>query len=534
MEYRVTINFTKFDCFLGVMRIGFTEWLGFDRANSVRSAPVCEGCRVRVSTVFLMLISMVLLTGCGGDTGTASPTKSAATTIDCTLDDESQTVTCQATGYSKDADRLHWWTNWTNAEADGEFFSFTITRGSADSSVMFEECKSGNCETVITVIDTAHLMSTGSDTVNTPGGKPATPITVPTVTPNVAPGARPVTTIVVPTVGRPSGECWGGHTTPSNPHPIFTHELVALDNIERTAPPGSVFSGMLKRHAYFFVGSGMPEDEWSGYPRSVPLYAPIESWLLSVHVYQNSVAGNDVFEYEFVFEVSCEVRYKLGHLGPLIERIEESGPFELGHNRLSEPIHFDGGELVSYWSGVNPGGNIDLGVYNKTVKQTLANPERMTDGFHENQRYEDCPFDYFPESLRSQYYALLSEENTGEPVKTDKCRRSAEHEIAGTISGEWFVPNRYASVLAIGTSLLGSARVSFGDYVVPGGASVSVGPGEASHIDPGQVTTEHCYETVDRSRYASVKLLSSTELYAEYGSGTCADRTPIATVTAIR
>ena len=168
------------------------------------------------------------------------------------------------------------------------------------------------------------------------------------------------------------------------------------------------------------------------------------------------------------------------------------------------------------------------------MEQIRSNPERFTDGIHENQLHEDCPFDYFPQALRSQYYALLSEENTLEFVQTDKCRRSAEQDIAGTISGEWFVPNRYAPVLAIGTSLLGSARVSFGDYVVPGGASVSVGPGETSHIDPGEITTEHCYETIDRKEYANVKLLSPTELDAEYGSGTCADRTPIATVTAIR
>ena len=489
-----------------------------------------ERCRMGVSAVFLLLISMALSTGCSGDTGTASPAKPAALTIDCTLDDESLTVTCEAEGYSKDADRLYWWTNWNPAEGEGEFFSFTITAVTPDLSVMFEECKSGNCQTVTTTIDTAHLLSGGPDTVATPAGKPATSAATPTA----------ATSAATPTADPNNAECWRGHITPSNPRPIFTHELVQLENIKHTAPPGSVFSGMLKGHAYFFVGSGMPVQEWSGYPRSIPVYAPVESWLLSVHVYQNSVAGNDVFEYELFFEVSCEVRYKLGHMGPLSDRIEELGPFELGHNSLPLWLHFDAGELVSYWSGVNPGGNIDLGVYNKTVEQIRSNPERFTDGIHENQLHEDCPFDYFPQALSSQYYALLSEENTFEFVQTDKCRRSAEQDIAGTISGEWFVPNRYAPVLAIGTSLLGLARVSFGDYVVPGGASVSVGPGETSHIDPGQVTTEHCYETVDRrpgsppSEYASVKLLSPTELDAEYGSGTCADRTPIATVTAIR
>ena len=56
-----------------------------------------------------------------------------------------------------------------------------------------------------------------------------------------------------------------------------------------------------------------------------------------------------------LFEVSCEVYYKLDHLGPLSDAIEAMGPFPVGENTdLDPPRKVEGGDLVSYWSGVNP------------------------------------------------------------------------------------------------------------------------------------------------------------------------------------
>jgi hypothetical protein len=288
---------------------------------------------------------------------------------------------------------------------------------------------------------------------------------------------------------------------------------------------------------YFFVGDGVPVQEWSGYPRSVPVFAPVEAWLRTVNVYQNYVAGKQVLEYEFIFEATCEVRYRLGHLGPLSERIEALGPFQLGYNRVETPLHVDGGELVSYWSGVNPGGNMDLGVFNTTVEQVLANPSRASDGYHDQQRYEDCPLDYFPDELRSQYYSMLSEEDTRERVNTTTCRRSADQDIAGTISGEWFVPEKYGSVMAIGTSLLGSARITYSGMSHEQFAdefTISVSPNEQTYIHPIQVTSEHCYQSPDGDAYVNLELVSPTDLQVEYGTGTCANRTSTKTLTVER
>ena len=455
---------------------------------------------------------------------TASPSDSGELAINCSLDDAKQQVTCEASGYVEDA-RLYWWTNSEQAEGEGGTFAFTITRARPDLSIMFEECKSGTCQTVTTTLDTAHLMPPK------PATEPPTPTTQATITPKsfTPEAATPVT----PSSAFDGDAC----ITDRDPQLVFTHEVVPLEHIRHTAPPGSVIVGMLKRHMYFFVGDGIPVQEWSGYPRSVPVFAPVESWLRTVNVYQNNVAGKQVLEYEFIFEATCEVWYRLGHLGPLSERIEALGPFQVGYNRVETPLHVDGGELVSYWSGVNPGGNMDLGVFNTTVEQVLANPSRASDGYHDQQRYEDCPLDYFPDELRSKYYSMLSEEDTRERVNTTTCRRSADQDIAGTISGEWFVPEKYGSVMAIGTSLLGSARITYSRMSHEQFAeafTISVSPNDQTYIHPTQVTSEHCYQSPASDAYVYLELVSPTDLQVEYGTGTCADRTPTITFTVER
>ncbi len=510
----------------------------------------------------VLLVVAGLLVACGGD-GTAEAVTDGRTTADaptastselddlaisCSLDNEQ--VLCAATGYTEGA-WMYWWTNAEDITNSGDAqngsatFTFTITRAHPSLSINLEECMGNDCQAATTTLDTANLMPSKPATTTAPEANPsptrAGATAVPVVrndSPGTASGNPPPAART-----RPATEQWvrgdglGGRecVASSNPQPTFTHEVVPLELIRHTAPPGSVFTGMLKNHMYFFVGPGIPVEEWSGYPRSVPMYAPIDSWLHSIHVYKSSVAGQEVFEYEFILEATCEVWYRLSHLGPLSDRIEALGPFELGYNMVDPVLHVEGGELVAYWSGVNPGGNVDLGVFNTTVKQILANQDRYSDGYHDQQLYEDCPLDYFPEELRMKYYSMLAEENTAEPVETETCRRSADQSVAGTISGSWYVPDRYSPVLAVGTSLLGSARVSFAEAVLPGeAADLRVGPDRSTYIHPAHVTSEHCYQQANDDlhmhMYVNLKLVTPTELEAEYGSGTCANRTPISTL----
>ena len=302
--------------------------------------------------------------------------------------------------------------------------------------------------------------------------------------------------------------------TESNPDIMFTSEVVELSNIKHTAPPGSVFNGMLKRHGYFFVGSGIPSTQWTGYPADIAVRAPVDSWLRQVQVYEQSVAGITALEYEVVLEASCEVWYKLGHIGPLSDRVVG---VEIGYNYIDEPIFFSAGEIVSYWSGINPGGNIDLGVFNTTVVNSFTNQERYIDGIHDQQLHEDCPFDYFEENLRNKYFALLSEENNFTKVNTDECRSSASQDVSETISGEWFLSDQYSPAASIGISLLGWVRFTTRDF------ELTIGPEEPTYMFPSDVRGSHCYNSVSLNKYVRASLQNSANLLLEYGDGSCTE-----------
>jgi hypothetical protein len=334
-------------------------------------------------------------------------------------------------------------------------------------------------------------------------------------------------------------------TTSSNPRPEFTHSVISEEHLGETMPPGLASTGMLKPHGYFFVKhdeeTSWTDEGWSGYPRSVPVYAPVTSWLRSVNAYTSGAYGaqspEPPIEYMLLFEVSCEVYYKLDHLGPLSGPIDALGPFPLGQIDLDQPVKIEGGELVSYWSGVNPGGNVDIGVYNKTIEHSWVNQDRYADGFHDFWLNEDCPFDYFPAELREEYYSLFVDKNSGDMVGARPCRTSAESDVAGTVQGAWFEPEKYGSVFAISTSMAGLVLVTFQEHAETGGSfDIKIWPGDATYVRPAAVTSEHCYQGYLQSHqdegpiYVNLELIGPMDLQLEYGEGTCADRTPIETL----
>ena len=367
---------------------------------------------------------------------------------------------------------------------------------------------------------------------------PPSPTPVPPSTPSVA--AAPESTFK----SFDFFEC----TTTSNPQPMFTSPIIPMELILHTVPPGTAASGMLKPHGYFFVKH---DDSWSGggwsdYPRSVPVTAPITSWLRQVYPYRSGTYGKDVMEppieYMLIFEVSCEVYYKLDHLGPLSDTIEAIGPFPVGEStRLSTPLKIEGGELVSYWSGVNPGGNVDIGVYNTTEERTFVNQNRYSDGHHDPWLYEDCPFDYFNEELSEKYHAMFGDLSTGQIVETKSCRISADSDVPNTVQGMWFEPEKYASAFSLSTSLSGWVRATFKEHAETGGEfEIILAPEDPTYIEPLEVTSEHCYQSYtpyfqqENLMYVYLKLLSPTDLQVEYGTGTCEKRIPIETLTLVR
>ena len=122
----------------------------------------------------LLIVTVLLLAACGGaattevvaagrtvqagatpksSTPTVSSSESDGLAISCSLNDATRQVTCEASGY-EEGSRLYWWTNWEQAEAEGETFAFAIMNPRPDLNVSFETCKGGSCQTVTTTLDT--------------------------------------------------------------------------------------------------------------------------------------------------------------------------------------------------------------------------------------------------------------------------------------------------------------------------------------------------------------------------------------------
>lgn len=433
--------------------------------------------------------------------------------ITCGVDQAERKVECRANGDPHGSD-WNWTTNASSQTSGGSVFNFIVEEIVEEINVKFEACINDSCRTIMTTVQDAGLLQSLRS------------------------------------------EFYGKRCiTASNPHPIFTHHVIPLELLTMVIPPGTAASGMLKPHAYLVgpAGEGLfGEQPWLGYPRSVPVTVPVNSWLVEVLAYRSTAYGTNApeppIEYMLIFEVSCEVYFKVDHTGPLVDKIDALGPFPEGSSMaLKTPIEFEAGELVTYSSGVNPGGNVDFGVYDTTIERTFTNQERYSNGHHDQHLNEACPFDYFTPELREKHYALIGDESTRELLVGPKlCRVSADSDVPGTVKGAWFMPGGnigsywgiHESVFSISTSHGASwVRGTFAAHPETGEElEIIVAPGDTTYIEPSKVTDEHCYESYDKYHskkdpvYLHVKLTTPSDLRVEYGTGSCGNRTVVETL----
>ena len=289
-----------------------------------------------------------------------------------------------------------------------------------------------------------------------------------------------------------------------NENPIFTNHITDLNRIETIAPPGSVSDETIVQHSYIFIRQGGPV-------RGVPVYAPVDSELVNVTWYGEG--GEE--QYLLTFQVSCEVWIRLDHVNEPVEAIQAVQPATLGIDtrdgaRVSPAVQFEAGELIGYSSG----GVWDFGVYNTSRPNVFANPARTQRTAQV--KYGDCPYDYFAEPLKGQYYALL---NIG------ACRLTSV-DIPGTIVGEWFSQPPEADPEAFGTLAIGQATTQVDRLDI--GALDFRFEVEPPYVDPASVNAQHCYQgTLNSQRgYVYLKLLDELTLAEAHGAGTCPAQLP--------
>ncbi len=124
--------------------------------------------------------------------------------------------------------------------------------------------------------------------------------------------------------------------------------------------------------------------------------------------------------------------------------------------------------------------------------------------------------------MRDAQYALFADPG-GTRVDGAGCR-SASRDIAGALSGQWFLDvgaGAYDGQIAIAKELTGDVRLALGTN--PSGiGSMIIGSGGSGHADPeNTAVTEHCYSDVTGYAFFRIESGDTTQMDVHVSSGLC-------------
>jgi len=309
----------------------------------------------------------------------------------------------------------------------------------------------------------------------------------------------------------------------------FTHHVIDLSHYQRLFPPGGVSLGTFN----VFGGLTLKKDV----ERS-PIYAPIDADVAGISYYSYSdpwTPETKMYDLSLIIHEDLTLSFGgLGELAPKLKAVAPQQPQEhSAGGDLTEPTSIKAGELLGYVVRVGNEGGWELGAYDKSNQNIVANMDRHWDKWSDAPgKYVIgvCPYNYYPDDMRQEYLNLM-------PGK--KCP-NASRDVPGTAAGYWFANKTFHTVEddffyfgGISPRLTIAAEES-GD-VVWGGfgqgkdeANVGTSPRDPADLHVGD---SFCYKNdfdwVDTGKnYLFVKLLSETELAMYYGEGNCPSSLP--------
>lgn len=300
-----------------------------------------------------------------------------------------------------------------------------------------------------------------------------------------------------------------------NPNPIFTKPFTDLSKINHITPIGNIKAGSQSR-SYIFV-------KREGDSRVLaPLYAPTNATLFGlVYAYRGDKSKGARAEYRLDFRVSCEVTFSFDHISQISDRLKQFAPAvpaEDTRRNIEISVPIAEGELLGYTDGGMFGGAWDFFLFNYQKEVFHINPSRWTS---DHNKYADCPYDYFTEDLRKQYYSMFASAG-GEKSQNPTCR-SASRDVAETLSGGWFKgdsTDRQGSRLYLGSDF------STVDLVVDEGNPLATGSilsirdyNTIKKPEDVKIGESVCYS--DETNHAFLKLLTATQMAADINSGKC-------------
>ena len=304
---------------------------------------------------------------------------------------------------------------------------------------------------------------------------------------------------------------------PSNPSPVFTHDVTDLSKIKGIVPLGSVSDNTIAEKTYFFN-----KYDANRQPMTVPVYAPVDMKLVSM-AYRMSQNQD---QYLLFFQVSKEVKIRLDHIDSPVQSIKDVGPSTpapADDTRTTTPkkeIEFKAGDIIAYTNGTNVG-VWDFGVSNTAFENQFVNMDRFRNSQTDvEELHADCPYKYFDDTLRPKYEALFALQ-TGEPYQGATCR-SASRDVKGALSGLWYLDkpehDGFRDQIAIAADFNGEIRIGGLGYNV---ITITPDPTPAKNPDDVKVNEEICYQNAGGSNYDYFKVLSNTQVQVAYGNNGC-------------
>ena len=371
------------------------------------------------------------------------------------------------------------------------------------------------------------------DPATTPGPEP---------TPTPTPTAAPATVTPTPVPSSPTAIPGEPTLTPSlcvdNASPIFTNHITDLQFVSSIVNLGMVSDNNIAQHTYVHpLRPGDSEVSEMAYEdRKIPIYAPMEgkiaeaNWSAPYDPVTDSVKVGEDGQYLLYLQVSCQVTIRLAHVAGVVDKLAERLPStpKFGDSRTDDvvpPVKFEAGEQIGWF--LIGGDSMDFGLFNTEHVNEFINQGRYK--FFQQPLHADCPYDYFQESLRSQYYALF-----GTPWFTmfpDSHCGTASRDLAGTIAGQWFhEPWPPSGVDPDEAQDGGEMAVAIGTHrdgeVAIGGPSfhLKIKTNDTTYADPTTVTTQHCYSYGGQSVF--LKVMSDDRLAVAILPSECPDSMP--------
>ena len=449
----------------------------------------------------------------------------------CTFDESVPKISCQAIGATQGS-QLRWesnvygWLTGTSYEVEMvEEYQLV-----PEVIVTLQECQGSDCELVTTTIDTSAIAQSPSATDS--GSDAAGAVADGTPTTAVAPDEA---------ASSSSGNVSGPqHIPPGEVGCVerddlsFSHHAVDLDAISGISPNMVVSGNWLKPNNYVFLS------------QDTSLFAPAASTSVGLLTWQmtysdDSGAPQTKVQYSVQLQLSCSVSFRFEHVEELAEpfaslttpleeteaNLDNRQSTKLG-NWLFYEMGVPAGTIVGFARVANLSGasdEVDLVVKNADRVNQFANQDRyLVQGDLGNLLHTDCPFDFYPSDMRSQWLGLFGIDG----VSTANYDCDLTPDVRGTIAGGWFQsphdPNNAKTLIDWGMAVRINSNGTL-DVGHPEGI-VRVDPTDPTFRDPKSVSDAHCFHDTEKDLFGYLEPIGDLEMRAAFGSGSCPAEMP--------